>query len=82
MKKRKRDVPLQFWVSRAEARIITGNMDRNGMSNLSEYLRVLSLSNAVVSFSVKMPNVVQVSEANLTPGVVAEERSRKRAAGQ
>lgn len=80
MKKRIRNIPLQFFVSQSEADQITANMERNGLSNLSEFLRILALSKAEIIFSVRIPNVVHVSQAELGEGG-GEERTQERANG-
>lgn len=80
MKKRKQDKKIEFWVSKTEKEKILGNMGRNGMNNLSEFMRILALSDAEISFSVRVPNVVRVSEAQLGNDVGSGKES-KRAAG-
>ncbi len=65
MKKLPRGVKIEFWVSKLQKNKIVQNMERNGMSNLSEFMRLLALSDAEISFSVKVPNVIRVSEAHL-----------------
>lgn len=80
MKKRMRGNPIQFWVSPKEEQKIRANMRRSGMTNLSEFLRILALAKSEITFSVKMPRVIEVSDAQLgTP--VEGERDGKRATG-
>ena len=42
MAKRKRDVPVLFWVSAEELELIHQKMQQYGTENLSAYLRMLS----------------------------------------
>ena len=47
-KKRKRDVPVLFWVSAAEMDVIQQKMAQFGTKNLSAYLRKMALDGYVV----------------------------------
>ena len=46
--KRKRDVPLLFWVSSEELELIHKKMEQYGTKNLSAYLRKMALDGYVV----------------------------------
>ena len=48
MAKRKRDVPVLFWVSAEELEIIHQKMQQYGTENLSAYLRKMALDGYVV----------------------------------
>ena len=48
MAKRKRDVPVLFWVSAEELEIIHQKMQQSGTENLSAYLRKMALDGYVV----------------------------------
>ena len=48
MAKRKRDVPVLFWVSADEMELIQQKMAQFGTKNLSAYLRKMSLDGYVV----------------------------------
>lgn len=80
MKKRKREISVQFYVNESEEKEIHANMERNGLTNRSDFMRILALSRAEISFSVKVPNILRVSEAALG-STVEEARPQKRAAG-
>lgn len=71
---------IEFWVSKTQKEKILTNMERNGMTNLSEFLRILACSDAEVSFSVRTPNIMRVSEAHIE-SAGGEERVQKRATG-
>ena len=47
-KKRKRDVPVLFWVSDAEMEAIQQKMAQFGTKNLSSYLRKMAVHGYVV----------------------------------
>lgn len=47
-KKRKRDVPVLFWVSAEEMEVIRQKMEQFGTKNLSAYLRKMALDGYVV----------------------------------
>lgn len=79
MKKRPREVPVQFFVYPEEKKEIQETMERNGFSNLSDFMRILALSKAEINFSVKVPNVLRVSEAGFE--APEEVREKKRAVG-
>ena len=48
MAKRKRDVPVLFWVSAEELELIHQKMQQYGTENLSAYLRKMALDGYVV----------------------------------
>ena len=48
MAKRKRDVPVLFWVSAEELELINRKMQQYGTENLSAYLRKMALDGYVV----------------------------------
>ena len=48
MAKRKRDVPLLFWVSPEEKALIERKMAQLGTENLSAYLRKMAIDGLVV----------------------------------
>ena len=48
MAKRKRDVPVLFWVSAEELEMIHQKMQQYGTENLSAYLRKMALDGYVV----------------------------------
>lgn len=48
MAKRKRDVPLLFWVSQAEKALIDQKMAQLGTENMSAYLRKMAIDGLVV----------------------------------
>ena len=48
MAKRKRDVPVLFWVSAEELKLIHQKMQQYGTENLSAYLRKMALDGYVV----------------------------------
>ena len=47
--KRKRDIPLLFWVSEQERQMIQTKMDQIGTDNLSAYLRKMAIDGYVVN---------------------------------
>jgi protein-tyrosine-phosphatase len=48
MAKRKRDVPVLFWVSAEEQELIRRKMEQYGTENMSAYLRKMALDGYVV----------------------------------
>ena len=48
MAKRKRDVPVLFWVSAEEQELIRQKMEQYGTENMSAYLRKMALDGYVV----------------------------------
>ena len=48
MAKRKRDVPVLFWVSTEEQELIRQKMEQYGTENMSAYLRKMALDGYVV----------------------------------
>ncbi len=78
--KNERGRKIEFWVTETQHQKIISNMKRNGMDNLSEFLRILAFSEAEIRFSVTVPNIVRISEAELGSGVL-EGKVSKRAAG-
>lgn len=80
MKNKNRTVSIQFWVSPQEEAKIAANVRRNGMDNLSQYLRILALSDVQISFSVHSPNIMRASDAQFkTPEM--DERTERRVVG-
>ncbi len=55
MAKRKRDVPLLFWVSPEERTLIQKKMEQIGTTNLSAYLRKMAIDGYVVNL--KLPEL-------------------------
>ena len=55
MAKRKRDVPLLFWVSPEEKALIQKKMEQIGTTNLSAYLRKMAIDGYVVNL--EMPEL-------------------------
>ncbi len=49
MAKRKRDVPLLFWVSEEEKKMIQYKMEQLGTTNLSAYLRKIAIDGFVIN---------------------------------
>ena len=49
MAKRKRDIPILFWVSPEERAMIQAKMDQIGTGNLSAYLRKMAIDGMVVN---------------------------------
>ena len=49
MAKRKRDVPVLFWVSAKEMELIQEKMAQYGTKNLSAYLRKMAIDGYVVT---------------------------------
>lgn len=47
--KRKRDVPVLFWVSPEERAMIQAKMDQLGTDNLSAYLRKMAIDGLIVN---------------------------------
>jgi hypothetical protein len=80
MESKIRSKKIEFWVSKTQEEKILENMKRNGMSNLSEFLRILACSEAEIHFSVRVPDVMRVSEAHLHSGL-EEGGTMKRATG-
>lgn len=80
MKKRRHKKLIQFWVDIPEHKKIYANMRRNNISVLSDFLRILALSEATIKFNVQPPTVMEVSEANLGGGG-EEEKQQHRATG-
>lgn len=81
MKKKSREAPIQIRVFPWEKVLITENARRNGMSSLSEYLRILGLSKNIVIKVDKadyLPEELNVREAQLGSEVTDR---RKGAAG-
>ena len=60
--KRKRDVPVLFWVSAEELELIHQQMQQYGTENLSAYLRKMALDGYVVKLELPEP----VSYTHLT----------------
>ena len=58
MAKRKRDVPVLFWVSAEELELIHQKMQQYGTENLSAYLRKMALDGYVVKLD--LPELKQM----------------------
>ena len=69
MAKRKRDVPLLFWVSRQEKELIEEKMAQLGTDNLSAYLRKMAIDGLVVKLELpqlgEMISLLRYSSNNL-----------------
>ena len=67
--KRKRDVPLLFWVSSEELELIHKKMEQYGTKNLSAYLRKMALDGYVVQLDLpelkEMVSLLRRSSNNL-----------------
>lgn len=79
MKKRTRGILVQFLVNKAEEEEIRATMERNGISNRSDFMRIIALSKPQISFSTKFPSILRVSEATFE--APEEVRQKKRAVG-
>ena len=69
MAKRKRDVPLLFWVSKQEKELIEEKMAQLGTDNLSAYLRKMAIDGLVVKLELpelrEMISLLRYSSNNL-----------------
>ena len=69
MAKRKRDVPLLFWVSKQEKELIEEKMAQLGTDNLSAYLRKMAIDGLVVKLELpelrEMISLLRYSSKNL-----------------
>lgn len=69
MAKRKRDVPLLFWVSPEEKALIQKKMEQIGTTNLSAYLRKMAIDGYVVNLELpelrEMVSLLRRSSNNL-----------------
>lgn len=69
MAKRKRDVPLLFWVSKQEKEQIEEKMAQLGTDNLSAYLRKMAIDGLVVKLELpelrEMISLLRYSSNNL-----------------
>lgn len=69
MAKRKRDVPLLFWVSKQEKELIDEKMAQLGTENLSAYLRKMAIDGYVVRLDLpelrEMISLLRYSSNNL-----------------
>ena len=63
MAKRKRDVPVLFWVSAEELELIHQKMQQYGTENLSAYLRKMALDGYVVKL--ELPELKELVSNNL-----------------
>lgn len=67
--KRKRNVPLLFWVSEQERQMIQTKMDLIGTDNLSAYLRKMAIDGLVVNLELpelrEMVSLLRRSSNNL-----------------
>lgn len=68
-RKRKRDVPILFWVSPEERGMIQTKMDQLGAGNLSAYLRKMAIDGYVVNLDLpelkEMVSLLRRAGANL-----------------
>lgn len=60
---------VEFWVNKSDYEKILKNMERNSMTNLSQFMRILAVSDAEISFSVRRPTMMRVSDASLEPNM-------------
>ena len=69
MAKRKRDVPVLFWVSAEELELIHQKMQQYGTENLSAYLRKMALDGYVVKLELpelkELVSLLRYSSNNL-----------------
>ena len=69
MAKRKRDIPLLFWVSPEERSLIQKKMEQIGTTNLSAYLRKMAIDGCVVNLELpelrEMVSLLRRSSNNL-----------------
>ena len=69
VKKRKRNVPLLFWVSEQERDMIQTKMEQIGTDNLSAYLRKMAIDGLVVNLELpelrEMVSLLRRSSNNL-----------------
>ena len=69
MAKRKRDIPLLFWVSPEERSLIQKKMEQIGTTNLSAYLRKMAIDGYVVNLELpelrEMVSLLRRSSNNL-----------------
>ena len=69
MAKRKRDVPLLFWVSPEEKALIERKMAQLGTENLSAYLRKMAIAGLVVKLELpelrELVSLLRYSSNNL-----------------
>ena len=66
MVKRKRDVPLLFWVSKHEKELIEEKMAQLGTDNLSVYLRKMAINGLAVKLELReMISLLRYSGNNL-----------------
>ncbi len=63
MAKRKRDVPVLFWVSAEELELIHQKMQQYGTENLSAYLRKMALDGYVVKLELPETEGVGLPDA-------------------
>ena len=67
--KRKRDIPLLFWVSEQERQMIQEKMDQIGTDNLSAYLRKMAIDGMVINLELpelrEMVSLLRRSSNNL-----------------
>ena len=69
MAKRKRDVPVLFWVSAEELELIHHKMQQYGTENLSAYLRKMALDGYVIKLELpelkELVSLMRRSSSNL-----------------
>lgn len=67
--KRKRDIPLLFWVSERERQMIQAKMDQIGTDNLSAYLRKMAIDGMIINLELpelrEMVSLLHRSSNNL-----------------
>lgn len=67
--KRKRDIPLLFWVSEQERQMIQTKMDQIGTDNLSGYLRKMAIDGMIINLELpelrEMVSLLRRSSNNL-----------------
>ena len=67
--KRKRDIPLLFWVSEQERQMIQAKMDQIGTDNLSAYLRKMAIDGMIINLELpelrEMVSLLHRSSNNL-----------------
>ncbi len=76
MAKRKRNVPILFWVSPEERAMIQKKMDQFGTKNLSAYLRKMAIDGLVVNLELpelkELVSLLRRYGANLNQDVLCK----------
>ncbi len=69
MKKRKRDIPIMFWVTETERELIKLKMSQLGTDNMSTYLRKIAIDGYVIKLELpelkEMVSLLRRSSNNL-----------------